>query len=106
MRPIQMRVQHRTHTALDRLDRLGQQFPKLLRRLSPRGPQFPARGGFGDAGVVGRGGEGEVEVGVAGFGAEAVRVDEEEGAFGCVPAWEGWGVTYVYIYFHRSGFFG
>lgn len=76
MCPIQMRVQHSTHAAFDRLDRLGQQLMELLRRTSPCGPQVTARGGLGDARVVGRRREGEVEVFVAGFGAEAVWVDE------------------------------
>lgn len=46
-----------------------------------------ARGGLGDAGVVGRGREGDVEFFVAGFGGGAVGVDEEEGAPRGVPAW-------------------
>lgn len=47
-----------------------------------------AGGGFGDAGVVRGGRERDVEVGVAGFRAEAVGVDKEEGTTGGVPACE------------------
>lgn len=86
VRPIQMRLQHSAHTALDRLDRPRQQIIELLHVSSLRGPQVAAGGGLGDARVVGGGREGNVEVFVAGFGAVAVGVDEEEGAFGCVPA--------------------
>ena len=83
-----MRFQHSAHTGLDRLDRLGQQLIELLGRSGLPGPQVTAGGGLGDAGVVGGRREGNVEVFVAGFGAEAVWVDEEERAFGCVPACE------------------
>ena len=45
-----------------------------------------ARGGFGDAGVIGRRCKGDVEFFVVDFGTGAVGVHEEEGAAGCVPA--------------------
>ena len=83
-----MRVQHSAHAAFDRLDRLGQQDIELLDSSRLRSPQVAAGGGLGDAGVVEGRREGNVEVFVAGFGAEAVWVDEEEGAFGGVPACE------------------
>lgn len=86
VRPVQMRVQHGAHAALDRLDRPGQQVVELRHRARPSGPQVPAGGRLRDAGVVGRRRERNVEVRVAGFRAEAVRVDEEEGAFRRVPA--------------------
>ena len=94
MRPLQMRVQHRAHASplLHRLDGPGQQFVEFGPRACLPGPEVPARGGLGDAGVVGGGGEGEVEGFVRRGGAVAGRVDEEEGSFGRVPAcglWEG-----------------
>ena len=86
MRPVQMRIQHGAHAALDRLDRPRQQLVKLPGRARPSGPQVAAGGRFRYARVVGRGRKGDVEVFICGFGGQAVRVDEQEGAAGCVPA--------------------
>lgn len=53
MRPIQMRVQHSTYTAFHRLDRLRQQFVKLLDSTGLSGPQVAASGRLGYACIVG-----------------------------------------------------
>lgn len=81
-----MRIQHRPNTTHNRLDSLGQQLIQFLRRAGVFGPEITARSGFGDACVVGRRREGDVEFFVGCFGAETVGVDEEERFTGGVPS--------------------
>ena len=83
--PLQMRIQHRAHPTLHTLNCLRQQLIQFFRRTSLPRPQIPTRCCFRYAGVVWGGGEGNVKVFICSFGAGARGVNEEEGAFRCIP---------------------
>ncbi len=93
LRPIEMRIQHRTSPTQHALHREGQQAVQLLDRARVFRPQVAARRRLGDAGVVRRRREGDVHLFVRHLGRGAVRVHEEEGAARGVPACFGCGVV-------------
>lgn len=86
LRALKMRVQHGTLALEHGPDSLRQQPLEVLGSARVRRPEIAARCRLGDAGVVGRRRERDVEFFVRDLGAFAVGVDEEQGAAGGLPA--------------------
>lgn len=83
--PFKLSLQHCTLTALYRLDSFGQQLCQFIRSGCHPGPALVTRSRFGDARIVRRRREGDVQILVCRAGALAIWVYEEQGATRRVP---------------------
>lgn len=83
---VEMGIEYSCRSILDTLDCLRQELLKFFGSGSMSCPQIVPSSSFGEARIVRRRSERNVQLFVSGFGSKTVRVDEREGSLGCVPA--------------------